>query len=428
MGRGDDALGDLASFGEGGGPVGGAQVLSELPCDEHLLVRRVGLDRGRESSALLIGEVLGAGAQDGLDPVERVALAAPMAERGLLHAATDLVHDLRVELHDVEGVEHRDRVVELVVDGGLVAGERVERRDLHVATEGVTALDQPARVRLRCPAWHQIQQPRPRLALRVAGQVDHAWQLPRPAPAPVDVVPDVLVDAERGDAVEAGLVRREPLELGLDRPPERLPRGPEPTREPGDRGVLAPQLPDRPGDRSDGHRPARWHQRRDLLDERAAGAGRLHAPPDPLPPEHPHPARAWHVTQHPAATPTTDRHDPARRAAHRPRRRQDGHRQPPLVACSTSTLLKPSSRSQREHGSVAGGTARPVTLSTSRAFDRSAVGATDPRRPRPRGEQHGAVVDDHRRDAFMLPGSRRAGTCRRRGRRRRRWLQYGSGG
>ena len=87
----DDLLGDPPPLGEVLLVVGGTQLLGALPCDEHLVVRGVGLDRCREPGPLLLGEVLGAGAEDGLDPVERVALAAAVPEGVLLDAAANLV-------------------------------------------------------------------------------------------------------------------------------------------------------------------------------------------------------------------------------------------------------------------------------------------------------------------------------------------------
>ena len=62
----DDLLRDLAALGEVLLVVGGTQLLRALPGDEHLVVRGVGLDRCREPGPLLLGEVLGAGAEDGL--------------------------------------------------------------------------------------------------------------------------------------------------------------------------------------------------------------------------------------------------------------------------------------------------------------------------------------------------------------------------
>ena len=78
-------------------------------------------------------------AQDVPDPVERVVLAAAVAVDVLLDAAADLVDGLGAELHHMERVEHRDGVVELVVDGVLVAVERVQGGDLDPGAERVAA-------------------------------------------------------------------------------------------------------------------------------------------------------------------------------------------------------------------------------------------------------------------------------------------------
>ena len=80
----------------------------------------------------------------------------PVAEGVLLHSTADLVDGGDAELDDVERVEYGGGVLELVVDRGFVASERVQRRDLHVAAERVAALVEPACVGLPRPAGHQI--------------------------------------------------------------------------------------------------------------------------------------------------------------------------------------------------------------------------------------------------------------------------------
>src|SRR5690606_11044058 len=87
----DDLLRDPSPLGEVLRLVGGAQLLGALPCDEHLVVRFIGLDRGDQPGALLVGEVLGASAEDRLDPVERIARPAAMTEGVLLDPTADLV-------------------------------------------------------------------------------------------------------------------------------------------------------------------------------------------------------------------------------------------------------------------------------------------------------------------------------------------------
>ena len=73
----------------------------------------------------------------------------------------------------------------------------------------------------------------------VAGEVDHPRQFLRTALAWIDVMPDMLVDTERRDAIEPGFVRGEAHEFGLDGAPHGLPRCSELTGEPSDGRVLA---------------------------------------------------------------------------------------------------------------------------------------------------------------------------------------------
>lgn len=116
----------------------------------------------------------------------------------------------------------------------------------------------------------------------VAGEVDHPGQLFRAALAGVDVMPDVLVDAEGGDVLEPGLVGRELDELGFDGPPHRLPRRAELTGQP-----------------------------RNLLRERLPHTVPVVAPPDPLPPHDPHPGTSCSTRRRrprPVATTPHDGH------------------------------------------------------------------------------------------------------------------------
>ena len=61
-------------------------------------------------------------------------MAAPV-QGFLLDAAADLVDDLGAQLDDVEGVEHRDGVGQLVADRVGVAAERVQRGVLDAGDE-----------------------------------------------------------------------------------------------------------------------------------------------------------------------------------------------------------------------------------------------------------------------------------------------------
>lgn len=61
--------------------LGRAELLSGMPRDEHFAVCGVRLDHRDQPSALVFGEALAAGAQDGPDSVERVALLAAVPAR-----------------------------------------------------------------------------------------------------------------------------------------------------------------------------------------------------------------------------------------------------------------------------------------------------------------------------------------------------------
>ena len=138
----------MLAFGHARRVVCGAQLLGALPCEVDLVVVFVGEDRGLESGVLPVGEAFRVGAQDRADPVERVVCAAAVAVDGLLHSPANLVDGLGAEFDDVERVQHRGRVVELVVDGVLVAVERVECGDLDPGTQRLAAFLEPVAIRL----------------------------------------------------------------------------------------------------------------------------------------------------------------------------------------------------------------------------------------------------------------------------------------
>ena len=107
-----------------------AELLVALPGQVHLPVGVAVLEAVGDLGLLAFGEVLHAVAEQPADLVERVVLVAAVAEGVLLDAAADLVDDLGAEPHDVERVEHRDRVGQPVADRVGVAPERVQRGGL----------------------------------------------------------------------------------------------------------------------------------------------------------------------------------------------------------------------------------------------------------------------------------------------------------
>ena len=180
--------------------VDGSELLGALPGDLDLDVALVSNEGCVQAGVLSVGEVLDAGAQDVADPVERIVFAAAVAVDVLLDPAPDLVDGGRAEFDDVERIKHGDGVLELVVDGVLVAVERVQGGDLDVGAERVAAGVEPGLVGLPGAAGDQVQQSRVEVSVLVTGEVDHAGELFRAASAPLDglgrdVMPDMFVDA-----------------------------------------------------------------------------------------------------------------------------------------------------------------------------------------------------------------------------------------
>jgi hypothetical protein len=89
-----------------------------------------GGERGAQAGLLAVAEVLLTRAEDVPEAVEQVFAAPAVIGRLVLDAAADVINDRSGELHDMSRVEHGDGVLELVVDGVLVAVERVEGGDL----------------------------------------------------------------------------------------------------------------------------------------------------------------------------------------------------------------------------------------------------------------------------------------------------------
>ena len=206
-----DGLGEASSGGVAVLVEAGADLLGAAVGDLDLDVFFAGGERRVQPCLLPFGEVLLAGAEDVPDPVERVVAAAAVPGGVLLNPAADVIDDGAGELDDVERVEHGDGVLELVVDGVLVAVERVEGRDLHARPEVLASLDEPVPVGGPGPAGHQVEEAGVDVSVLVTGEVDHPGELLRAAAAVLDrlggdVVPDVLVDAEHLDTCEAGRV------------------------------------------------------------------------------------------------------------------------------------------------------------------------------------------------------------------------------
>lgn len=201
-------------------------------------------------------------------------------------------------------------------------------------------------------------------------------------------MPDVLIDTERGDIIEPGLVLSQLDQLGFNGAPHRLPRRAELTGDTVHGGVLAAQLPDRPADSARGDRPAPGDQTWELLHERPPRASHLVASPDPLPPHDRHPRHAGHVMKHPSVASAAGRDDPTRGAIGRRWWRRDRHHQQPVA--TVDALDMDIGKAQQN---VVAGTriSRRARISAPRSRVKhvevlvvdQVVSASDPRGPRP---------------------------------------------
>ena len=86
---GGELLGDLLAVGRVRVPAGQAKSLGDGPGDEDRVVLGADVDGPLEAGPVPFGELLGPGAQQGLDAEQRVALAALVPERVLLDPASD---------------------------------------------------------------------------------------------------------------------------------------------------------------------------------------------------------------------------------------------------------------------------------------------------------------------------------------------------
>src|SRR3954465_10818257 len=104
--------------------------------------------------------------------VERVGAAAAVAVRVLLDPTPAAVQSVAGEPDDVEGVQHRRRLGQLVAGGGLEAGEPVHRDPLQAVPPGPGGPGEPGWERLLGAALDHRQQPRRAGPVPDRGQVD----------------------------------------------------------------------------------------------------------------------------------------------------------------------------------------------------------------------------------------------------------------
>ena len=228
----------------------------------------LGSEQYLQPDPLPVGEQLVAGVEGATCMVERVALHPAPPEQVLLDSTPADIQRVAGETDHVERVHDGDRVGQFFRGGGLEPGEPVHRDHLDLLAPFLRTSGEPLlEYRFRA-SFNHVQQPgRPGL-VPGRGQVDDHGDVLVAEPG---VPPDMLVDTERGHALEAGRVIDEaPAALGEDRAVRGMPghpetgggtghgemvdhdrfqRPPEPAagdlrpRRRGLRGVLPPRLP-----------------------------------------------------------------------------------------------------------------------------------------------------------------------------------------
>ena len=120
-----------------------------------------GVAGGEEAEQALV--TMDAGALAGHDEtsaaaVERVGLAAPVAERLVLHPASTLIERLVRQLHDVERVSDLDGVGEHRVEHRLVGRREIQRRPGDPGPPRFGSGGEPGARSRRVAAWHDVEE------------------------------------------------------------------------------------------------------------------------------------------------------------------------------------------------------------------------------------------------------------------------------
>ena len=218
--------------------VGGDDALVDAPGRFDLYVVVVGEQR-LQTVALLVGEEAVTGVQGAADLVERIPGTAPMPEHGLLNTLAASVEPVASESDNVEGIHHRDRVRQLFSGGGLETGEPVHRDDLAPIAPLLGPPGQPLLENGLRSTLDHVQEPGWSCLVPVRGEIDDHRDIPL---ALACVAPDMLIDADRSDAIEpVRVIDQTPLALGENRRVRRRPRHPEPCGDAGDGQMVQDQ-------------------------------------------------------------------------------------------------------------------------------------------------------------------------------------------
>lgn len=139
----------------------------------------------------------------------------------------------------MEGIHDRGRAWEGLAGGGLVSGEPVHRHYLDAVLPCLGVGLEPGLERCFGAAGDHVQQPRRAGLVPGWGEVDDHGDVLVAAPG---VAPEVLVNTDHADGVEAGwVIDQQLLALGQDGVVGGVPGNPEPGGDPCDREVIDDQ-------------------------------------------------------------------------------------------------------------------------------------------------------------------------------------------
>lgn len=169
----------VALLGVGVG-VSAGQSLIHRPCHFHRGVVRFG-ECFCQTGSLAIRQQRLTGAEGASGPIQRIAGAAPVPTRVLLHPLPAQIQLRAGERDDMERIHDRDRLGDAPGGGGLVTTEPVHGQHLHPSPERRCPLGEPPRQRRRGSPRNQIEQPgRPGA---VDDQVRSTMTVTKPSPA-----------------------------------------------------------------------------------------------------------------------------------------------------------------------------------------------------------------------------------------------------
>jgi hypothetical protein len=272
------------------GGIDRTQQLLALPRDRHLAGRIPDGQPSPQPYSSLASELLGGGQQQLADAVQRIWLAAPVAEGGLLGPPADLIDHRVGQLDGVEVVHDHGRMPKRCHQGAGVATPGVEGDRADLGQPGSGPSTKPAVHRGPGPVGHHIQQP-------TTLQIHQASDVPGRCSAG-GLEEAGLIQPKRSDILQPRGVIHQRGAVLVHRPHDGRPADPQVA---GDRSHRVGVLADPPARLGPGplgqHRPRPDRDR--LLGPGPHSAGWLNTAPDPLAPGQHHRAATDRQVPHP---------------------------------------------------------------------------------------------------------------------------------